>query len=144
MPRVVLSLETEEESGSPNLIKLLKLASDSIGTPDVCFCMDSGAFDYESLWITSSLRGICIIDLTVECGKDGYHSGEVGGIVPETFRVVRTLLDRLDDTETGQVIAELNCEVPAWKAAEAKAMAKLAGKGMYEKYAVQPGVKYCS
>ena len=103
MPRVALVLETEEESGSPNLISLLNQASDSIGTPDYCFCMDSGAFDYNQLWMTSSLRGICILDVTVECGKAGYHSGEVGGIVPETFRIIRTLLDRLDDSKTGEV-----------------------------------------
>jgi acetylornithine deacetylase/succinyl-diaminopimelate desuccinylase-like protein len=65
MPRVALVLETEEESGSPNLIPLLKIASDSIGKPDVCLCMDSGAFDYKQLWMTSSLRGICILDMTV-------------------------------------------------------------------------------
>lgn len=112
MPRVCLVLETEEESGSPNLIDLLKLAKDSIGTPDNLFCMDSGAFDYNQLWMTSSLRGICIIDMTVEVGKNGYHSGEVGGIVPETFRIVRELLDRLDDPKTGKVMEELTTEIP--------------------------------
>jgi acetylornithine deacetylase/succinyl-diaminopimelate desuccinylase-like protein len=45
-PRVVLVLETEEESGSPNLLKLLALAEPVIGKPDACFCMDSGALDY--------------------------------------------------------------------------------------------------
>lgn len=89
MPRVALVLETEEESGSPNLVALLEQAKDFIQPPDMLFCMDSGAFDYNQLWITSSLRGICIIDLTVELGSAGYHSGEVGGIVPETFRIVR-------------------------------------------------------
>lgn len=107
MPRVVLVLETEEESGSPNLVKLLKDAQDLIGTPDACFCMDSGAFDYKSLWITSSLRGICILDMTVQLASGGYHSGAVGGIVPETFRIVRSLLNRLDDVETGEVMNEL-------------------------------------
>jgi hypothetical protein len=53
------------------------------------------------LWLTSSLRGISLVDLTVSAGKGGYHSGEVGGIVPETFRVVRNLLDRIDDSKTG-------------------------------------------
>ena len=47
MPRVALVLETEEESGSPNLIALLKIASEFIGKPDACLCMHSGAFDYE-------------------------------------------------------------------------------------------------
>jgi hypothetical protein len=30
-----------------------------------------------------------MVDFKVSIGKDGYHSGEVGGVVPETFRVVR-------------------------------------------------------
>ena len=107
MPRVVLVLETEEESGSPNLIELLEAASEVIGKPDYCFCMDSGALDYEQLWMTSSLRGICILHLSVEGGKIGYHSGECGGIIPETFRIVRSLLDRLDDSKTGRVCEEL-------------------------------------
>lgn len=123
MPRVCMVLETEEESGSPNLVPLLKAASDLIGKPDACFCMDSGAFDYEQLWMTSSLRGICILDMTVQCGKDGYHSGEVGGIVPETFRVVRKLLDRLDNSDTGEVCPELLVETPDWKLKEAEYMA---------------------
>jgi len=46
-PRTCLVLETEEESGSANLIELLVLAKDVLGTPDVLFCMDSGAFDYK-------------------------------------------------------------------------------------------------
>lgn len=65
MPRICLVLETEEESGSPNLITLLKIAKEAIGQPDALFCMDSGAFDYNQMWMTSSLRGICIIDMTV-------------------------------------------------------------------------------
>jgi acetylornithine deacetylase/succinyl-diaminopimelate desuccinylase-like protein len=65
MPRICLVLETEEESGSPNLVSLLKEASEIIGTPDICICLDSGAFDYKSLWLTSSLRGICTVDMTV-------------------------------------------------------------------------------
>jgi len=44
-----------------------------------------------------------MVDFTVEFGKVGYHSGEVGGIIPETFRIIRTLLDRLDNNITGQV-----------------------------------------
>jgi acetylornithine deacetylase/succinyl-diaminopimelate desuccinylase-like protein len=128
MPRVVCVLETEEESGSPNLISLLKLASDTIKTPDYCFCMDSGAMNYDQLWITSSLRGICILDVTVEAATQGYHSGVVGGIVPETFRIARHLLDRLDDSKTGKPCKELECELPDWKDKEAEAISKLCGE----------------
>lgn len=106
-PRIALVLETEEESGSPNLIDLLNIAKDYIGNPDYLFCLDSGAFDYNQLWLTSSLRGVTLCDVTVSAGKGGYHSGEVGGIVPETFRVMRDLLNRLDDPKTGKVMPEL-------------------------------------
>jgi len=47
LPRIVMTLESEEESGSPNLIALLKEAEPLIKVPDVMFCMDSGALDYE-------------------------------------------------------------------------------------------------
>lgn len=99
-------LETEEESGSPNLISLLNVAKERIGEPDIVFCMDSGAFDYNSLWLTSSLRGVTVVELNVEAGQQGYHSGEVGGMIPETFRVVRELLARVDDASTGTCAEE--------------------------------------
>lgn len=88
-PRIVMVLETEEESGSPNLMKLLDAAKDIIRIPDLCLCLDSGAMDYDYLWLTTSLRGVVNIDFDVGCGKQGFHSGEVGGIVPETFRIIR-------------------------------------------------------
>lgn len=75
---------------------------------------------------------------------NGYHSGEVGGIVPETFRILRTLLDRLDDPKTGKVIDDLHIPLPDWKKAEAEFMAKLAGDQLYKKYAVAEGAQYCN
>ena len=81
--------------------------------------MDSGAFDYNQLWLTSSLRGINIVELTVEFGKSGYHSGEVGGIIPETFRIVRELLNRIDDPTTGRVVEDFQVEIPQWAREEA-------------------------
>lgn len=135
-------LETEEESGSPNLLELLAIAKDAIGRVDFCFCMDSGAFDYNQLWCTSSLRGVVIVDVTVSGCKTGYHSGEVGGILPETFRVLRKLLDRVDDSETGKVlIPELEVEIPEWAQKEAEFMAALSGDMLYKKYSTHEGVE---
>ena len=115
-PRICLVLEAEEESGSAKLLELLALAEEVIKIPDVVLCMDSGCFDYDTLWITSSLRGITIVDMKVEVGKAGYHSGETGGIVPETFRVVRDILDKVEDSTNGTVKVEgLVSPVPDWK-----------------------------
>lgn len=103
--------------------------------------MDSGAFDYEKLWLTSALRGVAMMNMTVEAGMQGYHSGELGGIIPETFRVARELLDRIDDPKTGRVCEELQCEIPEWAKDEAKRMAEYSGDTMYKKYRIHEGVK---
>lgn len=135
-------LETEEESGSANLLDLLALAKDVIGRVDYCFCMDSGAFNYEQLWCTSSLRGVTIVDVTVSGCKTGYHSGEVGGIIPETFRVMRTLLERVDDSATGEVrLPECKVEIPEWAQKEAEFMAGLSGDMLYKKYDTLEGTQ---
>lgn len=55
------------------------------------------------------------MDLTVETALNGYHSGETGGIIPETFRIVRKLLDRIDDSETGKVCSEFQVTPPSYK-----------------------------
>lgn len=142
LPRICLVLETEEESGSESLISLLEMSADYVGKPDCLFCMDSGCIDYERLWITSSLRGVAILDLEVAAAQGGYHSGEVGGIVPETFRVVRALLDRIDDRATGRVVESLQSEVPKWKLDEARDIVADQGSKLYEKFPLVEGVQY--
>ena len=143
LPRIALVLETEEESGSPNLLDLLEKAKDLIKVPDYCFCLDSGTLDYENLWLTSSLRGVVILDLDVSAGKINFHSGTTGGIVPETFRVVRELLNRIDDPTTGRVVDALQpAETPAWKIAEAEEIVAKYGKQICNQYGVEEGVKY--
>lgn len=91
-------LESEEESGSPNLLTLLEAAKDLIGKPDYVIAMDSTILDYSRLWFASSIRGNCTLNVTVSGGTEGYHSGDGGGILPETFRVLRSLLQRIDDS----------------------------------------------
>jgi acetylornithine deacetylase/succinyl-diaminopimelate desuccinylase-like protein len=66
LPRIAITLETEEESGSENLLKLLDACAEYIQTPDICICLDSGGLDYNSLWITSSLRGMVACNCKVE------------------------------------------------------------------------------
>lgn len=107
IPKVRLMLETEEESDSANLPMLLDLSKEYTGKPDCLVCLDSGCLDYDRLWVTSSMRGVVELDLTIQCGETNQHDGLAGGIVPETFRVLRTLLDRLDDKKTGKVVDSL-------------------------------------
>jgi hypothetical protein len=54
--RIVVCLETEEESGSDSLLYLLEEMKQHIMTPSVCVCLDSGVMDFKRLWLTTSLR----------------------------------------------------------------------------------------
>jgi len=142
MPRVCMVLETEEESGSEHLVQLLHKAKDATGTPDYLFCMDSGCIDYEQLWMTSSLRGVAMMDVEVQLGAQGYHSGECGGIIMDTFHIMRVLMDRLDDSKTGLACEELQVECPEWKAKEAEHLTQLKGMGLCTKYPVAGNTEY--
>ena len=83
-----------------------------------------------------------MIDIEITLGTAGYHSGEVGGIVPETFRILRTLLDRLDDSKNGSVCKELQVETPEWKEKEAEYLTQLKGMDLCTKFPVVENCKY--
>jgi acetylornithine deacetylase/succinyl-diaminopimelate desuccinylase-like protein len=104
--RIVIVAENEEESGSPHLGYLVNKLKPRIGEPDVIICLDSGCGNYEQLWITNSLRGVVGFELNVRVLDEGVHSGYASGIVPSSVRVIRQLLDRLEDPRTGRVLVE--------------------------------------
>lgn len=104
--RLVLIAENEEESGSPNLIYLVKQLKPRIGEPDVMICLDSGCGNYDQLWLTNSLRGLCMFELNVKVLEEGAHSGLASGVVPSSMRVIRQLLDRLEEPKSGRVLIE--------------------------------------
>lgn len=57
---------------------------------------------------------------------------------------MRHLLDRLDDSKTGDVMKELETELPAYAIPEAKRMAELYKEDLAKKYKLHPGVEFCS
>jgi len=66
-----------------------------IGEPSAFFCLDSGALDYDRMWLTTSLRGNLVGTLKVSTNDVGLHSGQFSGLVPSCFRITRILLNRL-------------------------------------------------
>src|SRR5690606_22993179 len=102
-PRCVVIIEACEESGSQDLPHYIDALSDRIGNPALVICLDSGCGNYDQLWCTTSLRGLIGGTLRVEVLTEGVHSGDAGGIVPSSFRILRRLLDRIDSAETGVV-----------------------------------------
>ena len=111
--RIVIVIEACEESSSLDLPYYIEKFKSTIGTVDLVVCLDSGAANYDQLWVTTSLRGVIGGILTVEALHEGMHSGISGGVVPDSFNIIRTLVDRVEDSSTGFIkLQELHCEVP--------------------------------
>jgi len=131
--RCVGVIECCEESGSFDLPPYLDKLADRIGTPSLIVCPDSGCGNYEQLWITSSLRGMAGGDLKVQVLREGVHSGEASGIVPSSFRILRSLLSRLEDERTGEIRrSEFSVEVPADRLEQIRRTAEVLGTGIYD------------
>jgi acetylornithine deacetylase/succinyl-diaminopimelate desuccinylase-like protein len=140
--RIVIIIECCEESGSTDLPAHIELLAARIGDPRLVICLDSGCGNYEQLWMTTSLRGSIVGNLTVEVLSEGVHSGDASGIVPSSFRILRTLLDRLEDSRTGRVIPEwLWVEVPPNRMAEIRETARILGDEVFDKFPWLPGMQ---
>jgi acetylornithine deacetylase/succinyl-diaminopimelate desuccinylase-like protein len=147
--RVLLFTEFCEESGSEGLDKYIEHLSDEIGDIGLIICLDSGAADYERLWLTTSLRGVMSGTLTVKVLKEGMHSGAASGVVPSSFNIMRILLDRLsihksEDPECTCLPEFLHTEIPLYRQEEARATAQIVGADFLKGYPFLPGVKTCN
>src|SRR5438477_349390 len=101
--RIVVLIESCEESGSYDLPAYLDALAPRIGTPALVIGLDSGCGNYEQLWATASLRGLVNGVLTVEVLTEGVHSGDASGVVPSSFRVARLLLERIEAADSGVI-----------------------------------------
>jgi acetylornithine deacetylase/succinyl-diaminopimelate desuccinylase-like protein len=119
-------IETGEESGSPDLPAYLEALKPRLGSVGLVVCLDSGAGNYDQLWLTTSLRGMVSGVLKVEILSEGIHSGDASGLVPSSFRILRNVLDRLEDSATGRLLPDsFHCELPAVRLAQAQATAAI-------------------
>jgi acetylornithine deacetylase/succinyl-diaminopimelate desuccinylase-like protein len=133
--RIVVIIECCEESGSLDLPTYIDLLADRIGTPRLVVCLDSGCGNYDQLWLTTSLRGSIVGNLNVEILTEGVHSGDASGIVPSSFRIIRILLDRLEDAKTGHIIPEwLSTGIPEERTKEASDTARVLGDEVWNKF----------
>jgi acetylornithine deacetylase/succinyl-diaminopimelate desuccinylase-like protein len=134
-PRCVGLIETSEESGSVDLPAYLEALKPRLGDIGLVVCLDSGAGNYDQLWLTTSLRGMVSGVLRVEILTEGIHSGDASGLVPSSFRILRHLLDRLEDSATGRLLPEsFHCTIPAARVGQAKATAAILGDEVWRRY----------
>ena len=104
--RVVLFFETDEESGSKDLIYFLEKNKNHVGNPDLVICLDSGCADYNHMCLTTTLRGVMNFRVKVEVLKNGVHSGMGSGIVPDSFRIGRKIIEQIEVSDNGQLLLE--------------------------------------
>ena len=134
-PRIVGLIETCEESGSRDLLPYIDALKPRMGNVALVVCLDSGAGNYDQLWLTTSLRGMASGTLKVEILTEGVHSGDASGLVPSSFRIMRQVLDRLEDSATGRLLpASFHCAVPPERLAQARATAAILGDEVYRRF----------
>ena len=141
----IVLIEACEESGSYDLPYYVDHLAGRIGSPSLVVCLDSGCGNYDQLWLTTSLRGIASGTLTVRVLDEGVHSGDASGVVPSSFRILRRLLSRLEDEETGAIRPEeLYVQVPSERVAQARRASAALGDTVYTKFPLMPGMSAMS
>jgi len=140
--RCVVIIEACEESGSFDLPFYIAHLKDRIGTPSLVVCLDSGAGNYDQLWLTVSLRGMAAGTLRADVLAEGVHSGYASGVVPSSFRVLRQLISRLEDENTGKILPDyLHAEIPEQRMQQNQLMAEALGDGVFQAYPFFDGVQ---
>ena len=133
--RCVILIEACEESGSPDLPHYVDHLGPRLGDPSLVVCLDSGCGDYDRMWLTTSLRGLMAGSLNVRVLTEGVHSGDASGIVPSSFRILRRLIDRIEDPDTGAVLTEaLHAQIPEQRRDQARKAAEVLGDQVYAKF----------
>jgi acetylornithine deacetylase/succinyl-diaminopimelate desuccinylase-like protein len=139
--RCVILIEACEESGSYDLPAYIDHLAPRIGQLSLVVCLDSGCANYDQLWSTTSLRGLVLGTLEVSLLTEGVHSGDGTGVIAASERVIRQLLDRLDDSHTGVMkLPELATQIPRARILQAEKTAQVIGDEVWNKFPLQPGV----
>ena len=98
---VTVLIEGEEEVGSSNLTPYLAEHGRNLGC-DVAVISDTGMWDIETPAITTRLRGLAYVELTVSGANADLHSGMYGGSALNPLNLLTTILGSLHD-ERGRV-----------------------------------------
>jgi acetylornithine deacetylase/succinyl-diaminopimelate desuccinylase-like protein len=132
--RCLILIEGSEESGSIDLPAYIDHLGHRIGEPDLVVCLDAECGNYDQLWVTTSLRGMVSGTLDVHVLTEGVHSGAASGLVPSSFRVLRQLLSRIEDPETGEMPTGLHVDIPPAVRAQASAVADTLGDAFVSRF----------
>jgi len=77
-----------------------------LANPSLVICLDAAAYSPKTLTVTSSLRGCLNFDLKATVGSNHCHSGLAGGVIPNTYQILSTVLQRVQDFGTQDLKSE--------------------------------------
>jgi acetylornithine deacetylase/succinyl-diaminopimelate desuccinylase-like protein len=102
--RVTVFLEGEEEGSSPSLVPFIETNRDELRS-DAIVVSDTGMLGPDEPAITTSLRGLCYLEISLRGATHDLHSGLFGGIVANPLNELTRALASLVD-ERGRVTVE--------------------------------------
>lgn len=96
--RVTVLLEGEEETGSPSLAGFLAANREELKA-DVCVITDTNAWDIDTPAITTRLRGLLYLEVTLHGPSHDLHSGLYGGAVLNPAVALTRILGDIHDAD---------------------------------------------
>lgn len=96
--RVTVLLEGEEESGSPSLDPFLEENKQELAA-DACVVSDTGMLNITTPAITTMLRGLVYVEVTLQGPSHDLHSGMYGGAVLNPINALAKLIGELHDAD---------------------------------------------
>jgi len=93
---ICLLFEGEEEVGSPTIESIIQAYGETLSA-DVMVIGDSGNWDPQTPSLTTSLRGLAAVTVTVRTLARPGHSGNYGGLVPDAMMAAARLIAGLHD-----------------------------------------------
>ncbi len=134
---VTVLIEGEEEVGSPNLEPFLTAHRDALAA-EIAVVSDTNMWDADTPALTTRLRGMVYVELTLRAAERDLHSGLFGGSALNPINALTRILGALHDAD-GRVqlpgfydgVAELPPELAAeWQALGFDEAASLGGIGL--------------
>jgi len=134
---VSIILEGEEESGSPSLDPFLEQNRKELAA-DVCIVSDTGMWNIDTPAITTMLRGLVYVEVTLHGPAMDLHSGMYGGAVANPCNDLCAIISQLwDENRAVQIpgfyddVEEAPSEIKAqWKSLDFDEAEFLGGAGL--------------
>ena len=117
-------LEGEEEIGSSNLAPFMEAHKDLLAC-DAVLISDTAMISPDCPTITTGVRGLCFMELTLRGTNRDLHSGEYGGVVDNPILALANLLARLKDSQGRILVPHFYDKVRELSAEERQAFAAL-------------------